>query len=313
MVSVNERTFLSSDGKRTVAYRVWEPCETPKAVLQIVHGMGEHIERYDGFARFMAENGYSVWGHDQTGHGNTMLTPDDYQHLEPGTGWRGLSEDVQTLHKLSEATHPGLPSVLLGHSMGSFVARAYLTRYSGEFRAVILSGTGQNPALMTKLGVLLAQIEMNKLGDHGRSKLLNSMCFGKYNKAFKPARTDFDWLTRDEKIVDAYVSDPKCGGIATTGFFFELMRGLQFISDPSNLEKMSKVTPVLFISGARDPVGGNGKGVNRAAELFRKAGVRDVTVKLWEDGRHEMLNELNRNEVYAYIADWLGSKAVIKA
>lgn len=301
MVIKQEFTFPSSDGVHTVAAAWWRPEGPPRGVVQLVHGISEHIGRYDSFARFLAEHGFAVVGHDHLGHGRTARNPSEFGWFADRDGWKHVVKDVRALRERVGAEYPGLPCFLLGHSMGSFVVRGYLMFWPGTVDGAILSGTGQEPAPTVALGKFLTGI-----GNPRKvNKLVNSLSLGAYNKKFAPNRTSADWISRDEQIVDAYVADPLCSFVPTAGMNHDMMGGLQFIAGKENLSRMDKDTPVYFFSGDKDPVGGMGEGVRKVCGFFRDAGVKDVTMKLYPGGRHEMLNETNRDEVYADVLSWL--------
>ncbi len=223
-------------------------------------------------------------------------------------GWFLTVEDMHRLYELANDEFPDVPYFLMGHSMGSFLARTFLINYPGELSGCILSGTGQQSLELCNLGILVAKAETLRLGKRGRSLLLNKLCFGKYNIRIKPNRTEYDWLTRDNEVVNTYFADNKCGGIHTNGIVIDMLGGIKYNSKLSNLKKMDFSTPIYFFSGEEDPVGDFGKGVIKAAASFQKAGCVDVTVKLYPDGRHEMLNEINKEEVFSDVLTWIESK-----
>lgn len=293
-----EFTFPSSDGEHQVHAVLWLPEGEPRGVVQLVHGICEYILRYDPFARYLTDHGFAVAGHDHLGHGLTAKGPEEYGFF---TRWDQLVEDVYTLRRSMGERFPGLPYFLLGHSMGSFVSRTYLIDHPGTLTGCILSGTGQESPAAVAAGRLLTGI-----GDpHQVNKLFYSLSIGAYNKKFKPTRTSADWICRDPKVVDAYLADPLCNFQTTAGMNHAMMGGLRYVADKANLAKMDKDTPVYFFAGDADPVGAMGKGVRKVAGWFREAGVRDVTVKLYPGGRHEMLNETNKEEVFADTLSWL--------
>ena len=299
-----EFSFPSSDGVHQIHGLWWLPEDrAPRALVQLVHGISEYMGRYDAFARFLADHGFAVAGHDHLGHGGTARDRTEYGYFSAREGWDHLVRDVKSLHDRMDRRFPGLPHFLLGHSMGSFVARTYLIDYPGTVTGAILSGTGQEAAPVVALGKLLTGF-----GDpHKVNQLVNALSLGAYNKQFKPNRTGADWISRDQSVVDAYVRDPLCSFLPTAGMNHDMMTGLQYIAKRENLAKMDPDTPVLFFSGDRDPVGGSGKGVKKVVGFFRDAGVKDITLRLYKDGRHEMLNEINRDEVYRDVADWLAA------
>ena len=298
MVIKQEFTFPSSDGVHTVAAAWWRPEGPPRGVVQLVHGISEHIGRYDSFARFLAEHGFAVVGHDHLGHGRTARNPLEFGWFADRDGWKHVVKDVRALRERVGAEYPGLPCFLLGHSMGSFLTRTLLFRYpDAGLRAAVICGTGWQPAPVLAAGLALCGLEKLRLGETGRSKLLANLMFGAYNRKFPDARTPNDWICSDPEVVAKYTADPLCGQDATVGLTREMLRGIRMIQKPANLQRMDKALPVFFIAGRSDPVGNMGRGVEKAAAAFRAAGMQDVACKLY-DGRHEILNEKNRQLVY---------------
>lgn len=301
-------TFKSCNSKTDIHVRRCTPDGEVKGVVQIAHGIAEHVERYDRFAAFLANNGFVVVANDHLGHGKSIADKSDLGFFAENGGWEFVVGDMRRLCRLTNDEYLGLPYFLFGHSMGSFLSRTFIIRFPDLLDGVILSGTGQQPPAIVAGGKLISCREIRRHGRRYVSDRLDRMAFGGYNKAFAPLRTDCDWLSRDTEAVDKYVADPLCGFKATAGLFSDLMGGIRFVSRSENLLRMRKELPVFFLSGDSDPVGENGKGVMRAYQSFLKAGMKDVTLKLYPGGRHEMLNELNYEEVHADILAWLGSK-----
>ena len=304
MTKILDFTYPSSDGHHTIHAMEWLPEGEARGVVQLVHGVAEYIARYDHVARFLNDHGYIVCGEDHLGHGGSA-TQDEYGYFARYDGWTLVTADVRTLRQIQGKKYPGLPYFMLGHSMGSFLTRTYLCRYPGELTGAILSGTGQESALTILGGKWLAELICRTRGDRCVSDLLDKLSLGSYNTKFKPNRTPVDWLSRDEAAVDAYVKDPRCGFKATAGMFRDMMGGLQFISKPKNLAQMDKTTPIYLFSGGEDPVGSFGKGVKKVYGYFDAQGVKDLRMKLYPGGRHEMFNEINREEVMADLLQWL--------
>ena len=284
----------------------WSPEGEPKAVLQIVHGIAEYIERYDGFAEFLTRRGFLVVAEDHMGHGQSIGT-DGVQGYFAG-GWFSAVADSYHLLEMTKAEFPDLPYVLFGHSMGSFMARTILCKYPDSgIDAAIICGTGWQPAFALPAVIKIVEGECKKVGETNPSARLQNLVFGGYNKRVEHPRTEFDWLTRDAKIVDAYIAHPLCGFTASTGLLRDMMTGILYIEQPKNLAAMRKDLPVFFIAGGDDPVGSYGKGVRKAADAFRKAGMTDVDVHIYPLCRHELLNEINREEIYGDILQWLSA------
>ncbi len=308
MPSLQEFTFLSSDGKHQVFARECVPDGEVRGVVQIAHGIAEYIDRYIPFMQFLAENGFVAVGNDHLGHGKTAQTDGERCFFGEEKGWDLVVEDMDRLRETEAKKYPDVPYFLLGHSMGSFLARTYIIRYPNALHGVIISGTGQNPGAVIAGGKLIAKLERSKHGANYPSMRINKMAFGSYTKRYENVRTSLDWLSRDPAVVDAYVADPLCGMPASAGLFLDMMNGLQYIWKSENLNRMNKAMPVFFYSGDMDPVGNYGKGVKKVYDRFLKVGMRDVLLKLYPEGRHEMLNEINKEAVYEDILSWLNSK-----
>lgn len=299
MTDFQEFTFLSSDGHTQLHGAQWTPADRePIAVLQIAHGVAEHILRYDDFARYLNDRGILVAGHDHLGHGKSLPEGGTPVYFGDGSTWETVVDDIHLLHDRLREQYPDLPILLMGHSMGSFLSRSYLIRYPGTVDAAIIMGTGWQPEMTIRGGLLLAGILSGLKGPDAVSKMVANMAFGAYNKAFgdKP-RTPNDWLSADTDNVDRYMADPLCGADATVGLFRQMLHGIRFNQRQSHLRQMDREMPVLFVAGDKDPVGNCGKGVRQTYDAFRAAGMRDCTLKLYPGLRHEILNEK------AYTAD----------
>ena len=311
MTDFQEFTFLSSDGHTQLHGAQWTPADRkPRAVLQIAHGVAEHILRYDDFARYLNDRGILVAGHDHLGHGKSLPEGGTPVYFGDGSTWETVVDDIHLLHDRLREQYPDLPILLMGHSMGSFLSRSYLIRYPGTVDAAIIMGTGWQPEITIRGGLLLAGILSGLKGPDAVSKMVTNMAFGAYNKAFgdKP-RTPNDWLSADTDNVDRYMADPLCGADATVGLFRQMLLGIRFNQRLSNLRRMDAQTPVLFIAGDKDPVGANGAGVRRTYQEFLRAGMQDCTLKLYPGLRHEILNEKGwQREIFRDIGLWLTAK-----
>lgn len=305
MTNFTEFTFPSSDGRHHSAAYLWTPEGEPRAVLQLVHGVAEHMGRYDHFARFLTEHGFAVCGEDHLGHGKTGAEDGKFGYFGEKDGWQLVTADVHQLRELMGKKYPGVPYFIMGHSMGSFLTRTYLCRYPGTVDGAILSGTGQEKAALVGGGKLLASLIGRMKGMDYVSTLVNDLSLGAYNKQFKPNRTTADWISRDTAVVDKYLADPFCTFIPTVGMYRDMLGGLQYISSSQALSQMDPDTPVYLFSGDKDPVGSNGAGVKKVHGYFQKYGTKDLTLKFYPEGRHEMLNETNKDQVYADVLAWL--------
>lgn len=308
MPSFQDFYFQSSTGRTSIHALKCVPDSKPRAVVQIAHGIAEHVDRYRPFMEFLADNGFVVAGNDHLGHGKSIRVPEEQGFFAEKDGWWRVVDDMDKLHDIMSNEYPELPYVLFGHSMGSFLTRTYLIKHPDKYDGVILSGTGhQSPALV--LGGNAAASVMAKLnGAMGDGAKLDSLAFGTYLNKIENPRTKFDWLSRDTEQVDKYIADPLCGFVGKIGLYRDMMQGIKFITDKKNIAQMNKEKPVYFMSGDGDPVGDYGKGVERAYKAFCDAGLHDVFMRLYPGGRHEMLNETNKEQVYQDILSWLNEK-----
>lgn len=293
-------TFTSRSGQ-TLEKAFW-PCRgKPKAVVQLVHGMAEHIRRYEKTAEALNQAGYAVVGHTHMGHGPFA---DRLGYFGPQNGWDTLIEDVHALRMETQKQFPGVPYVLLGHSMGSFVVRGYCLRYEKGLAGVVLSGTRHSPKAEVAAASAIAGLQCTLGMGQKPGKWLEKLSSGGNNKRYDDVRTPFDWLSRDREAVAKYVADPLCGFTFTVRAYRDMFEGLSRLY-PEKLGAMRPDIPVLLLSGDMDPVGGYGEGVKKVAQELRAAGVKDVSVQLYAGGRHEMFNELNKEMVWADLIAWL--------
>ena len=310
MTNMTEFTFLSTDGKTQLHGMRWEPeGGSVRAVLQICHGVAEHIARYDAFARYLNGLGIAVVGHDHLGHGLSLPEGGTPVYFGEGNTWNTVVDDIYVLHQRIRLWYPDVPLCIMGHSMGSFLTRTYLIRYPGTVKAAVIMGTGWQPKAVIAGGMSVAKAVGAVVGENGTSDLVTNLAFGAYNKLFAPNRTSCDWLSADEDNVDAYMADPLCGADATVGLFRQMLSGIRFNQRLSNLRQMDPRIPVLFVAGEKDPVGDCGNGVRRTYQEFRHAGVQDCTLKLYPGLRHEILNEkAQQQQIFEDIGQWLTSK-----
>ncbi|MDT2659728.1 alpha/beta fold hydrolase [Enterococcus hulanensis] len=300
---VEKFELLSVDQKTPLQAYQWS-CENPWAVLQVTHGMAEHLMRYEPLANYLNERKIAVIGHDHLGHGASVSeNPKGYFHDE--TLKHGLVQDLYQVTKWGKARYPNLPYFVLGHSMGSFVLRNYLYDYGEAIDGAILMGTGQQPVWLTRFGQKSAKLLGKLQGEKHHSKLIDQLAFGNMNRKIPKKRTDKDWLTTLSKEVDAYLADPNCGFLFTLSGYHELFSLIIRTQEPELLQKVPKKLPLLFLSGQEDPVGEYGKGVMKAAQSYRAAGVEQVTVQLYEKARHELLNESQKFTVFHDICIWM--------
>lgn len=305
-MSTDEFYYNSSDRKTKIHVIKWIPDNEIKAVLQISHGMLEHIERYNDFATYMAEHGILTVGNDHIGHGSSVLSEENRGYFAEDDGNSVLIEDMHTLMNIIKDENPNIPYFILGHSMGSFLTRQFITLYGNQISGAIISGTGQQPILLIKIGIFITKLIASFKGWKYRSKFVDFLAMGGNNNKFKPARTKFDWLTRDDEIVDNYISDSRINFTFTLNGFYNLFKSILLMNKRENLENIPKNLPMIFISGERDPVGNFGKEVSKAFNMYNNLGMKNISMKLYSGDRHEILNELDKKQVYDDIVMWIG-------
>lgn len=299
--------YDSRDGKSRLHAVRYTPDagEEIRCVVQIVHGMAEYIERYEEFAEFLTARGCVVTGEDHMGHGKSVDKTGKYGYFceqDPATV---LVRDVHRLKKTTQALYPGVPYIIMGHSMGSFITRNYMFRYGTGISAAVIMGTGMQPPALLKASKAVAYIEKFFCGPRHVSGLIDKLAFGGYNKRIENPASPFDWLSRDAERVRKYIADPLCGFVFTVNGFLTLFELISRLNLRENLERVPGTLPVYMVSGDADPVGDYGRGVEKAYESLRSAGVENISLKMYPGGRHELLNETNRDEVMQDIYRWI--------
>ncbi|MFT4096340.1 MAG: alpha/beta hydrolase [Rhodoblastus sp.] len=292
--------LTADDGARINVHR-WLPDGAPRAVIQIAHGLAEHAARYGRLAEALTARGFAIYADDHRGHGLTAPAG-ELGFFAERDGWRKCVGDLWSLNRRIAADNPGAPIILLGHSMGSFMAQDFVADHSDAIAGLVLSGSNGPPPAIAGIGRMIARIERLRLGARGKSALLQAMMFGEFNKPFKPARTDFDWLSRDEAEVDAYVVDPHCGFQFSNQLAIDLLDALGGLLKPERVARIRKDLPIYIFSGSDDPVGAN---LPALATAYRSAGLDNVEMRVYLGARHETLNETNRDEVTADLVRWL--------
>ena len=299
-MTASEFEFHADDGQRLFG-RPWQPEGRPRAVVQIAHGLAEHSARYARLGGALTAAGYSVYANDHRGHGPSAAAR-DLGHFADEDGWDKTVGDLWTFNRLIAEERPGAPIVFLGHSLGSLLGQQFVADHSEALAGAIFSGSNGKPPPIVTLGRLIARAERLRLGKRAKSRLIFQMWFGDFNKPFKPARTEFDWLSRDPKEVDAYIADPLCGFSFTNQLAIDVLDALPALSAPERLARIRKDLPIYVFSGERDPVGSNIQGLINA---LKGAGVTRLTARIYQGARHETLNETNRDEVTRDLISWL--------
>jgi len=322
---VEDCTWMQMDDGVLLFLRRWKTASKPKAILNIIHGMAEHSARYDTLAKRLVKEGIEVWAADQRGHGETSKNVKNdpgkggkLGHCANGDGFARVTLDSDIINKAIKKEYPELPVFLLGHSWGSFIAQNYIENYDGHssekkpgvekpvvLSGCILSGTRGPDGIKIALGSPFMSLLAILFGQQRKSRLAKALADGPYNKTFRPNRTSFDWISRDEKVVDAYVADPFCGKLCSVGFYRDMARALKRIHKAEEMSKIRKELSVYIFSGSADPVGDMGESPAALAVAYRHLGIKDLETVLYPDARHETLNETNREEVHGSLLSWL--------
>lgn len=297
--------YPSADGKTNIHAVLWLPEEKPIAVLQISHGVTEHILRYEAVAEYFTEKGFAVTGNDHIGHGTSIAENAEPMFFGTSGSWQWVVRDMCICKEKMRKRFPDIPYCLLGFSLGSFLVRTCLIQYPGTVDAAVLIGTGQIPAFQIAIAREVVKQEIHKVGEEHTSPVIKKLTFETYNKKFAPNRTEFDWLCSNDTALDDYIADSLCGEYLSSGLFRELLSGMAFTGKMENIRKMDMELPILLASGKQDPVGEWGKGVVRTYRCFKKAGMKDVKVKLYSGLRHDILHENKREEICNDIYVWM--------
>ncbi|WP_053228278.1 alpha/beta hydrolase [Spirochaeta cellobiosiphila] len=303
MMEKNQKITLTD--RTQLNLNVWMPNEgEAKGILQVIHGMGDHSLRYTAIGEYFSSKGYVVVADDHRGHGNSVSEDGELGHLNRGDS-HNLVHDEYEVSQWIKDRHPHLPLYVLGHSMGSFILRAYLKSYGDTIAGAIICGSSAPDLLRGWLGMIIAKFR--RLKDHGyrRDKFLNTMAFTNYNSKYENVKTDFDWICSDPEVVEQYIKDPYCGTLPTSGFFHELSQLVTLISKKGTVKSYPSHLPIMIIGGADDPLGEHGKGLPRLKQFLQNNGVRNVTLKLYDGGRHEILNEVFKEAVYQDVYTWI--------
>lgn len=297
--------YKSADVKTKIHAVEWLPEEEPKAILQIAHGVTEHILRYEEIAQYLTQKGIAVVGNDHLGHGTSIAKNSEPMYFGPAGSWNWVVEDIKTCMELTKKQFSNKPYYLLGFSLGSFVVRTYLIKYPGTVNGAIIIGTGQTPHLQITMAKYMANKEAKKVGEDHTSPVIKKLTFETYNKKFAPNRTEYDWLCSNNKALDEYIKDPLRGENMSAGLFREMLSGMDFVAKQKNINKMDKNIPILFLSGKEDPVGEQGKGVIRAYKSFKRSGIKDIDINLYENLRHDILHEDCKEQILKDMYVWI--------
>ena len=303
MNSSKERYIRSKDGK-DIFLRLWDNVKNPKGIVQIFHGMAEHSERYNEFADFLNSNGYIVCADDHRGHGKSLINGKVKGYIGEN-GFYKIVEDEKIITDIIKKEHEGLPLYIFAHSFGSFIGQEYITKYSREISGIILSGSAKQDGIDIKFGGFLAKLQNMIYQDKVEAKLIDKLSFGAFNNKVENRKTQFDWLSRNEAEVQKYIKDENCGFISPINFYYNMFNGLNNLYQKEKLFNIDLELPILVFSGDEDPVGKYGKSVEKLYNQYKSLGIKYVQIKLYEGGRHELLNEINKDEVYEFVYNWI--------
>lgn len=292
---------LTTTDQQPLNVRHW-PCENPKAKVHILHGMAEHCDRYAAFAEYLNQQNIEVIAHNHRGHGDRITANQPQGHFADSNGWQLVLDDVSTAQQVGNQE---IPLFILGHSMGTFIARAWCAQHPNKLAGLLLAGSNQQPPALFHAARALAKGLTLIQGKQHASGILNFLSFGSFNRAFKPTKTDFDWLCSDDKAVQAYVADPLCGFLCTTQFWHDFMGGLAYVTSQKGLNALNKHLPVYIFGGDKDPVGQMGKGLVLLERALVKAGNNKAQLKVYPNARHEILSEVNKDEVWNEAVEFL--------
>lgn len=309
-MTTKEFYFPSSNQKTNIHAVQWIPEGIPKAILQIAHGVTEHIFCYKELAEYFTEKGFLVVGNDHLGHGSSITKEMKPMYFGPEGSWEWVVKDIHTCMQMTKKQYPNIPYILLGLSLGSFAVRTHAICYPKAVDGIILAGTGQRKVIDLFFARFIAKLEAKKAGEDNTTPLIQKLTFEDYNKKFKPNRTKYDWLCKSEKGLDSYMEDPLRGEAMSAGLFCEMINGMLFTGRLKNQKKMDKEIPILLLSGDKDPVGEYGTGVKCACKSFKKAGIKDVSMKIYEELRHNIFLEDEKMSIFEDIYNWSKEKCL---
>lgn len=305
MINSTNGFIKGSEGK-DVFLRIWDDVEYPIGIVQVLHGMAEHSARYNDFAQFLNNKGYIVYADDHRGHGYSIAAGEVLGYIGDD-GFNNIVEDERIISKLIKKEYKELPLYIFAHSFGSFIGQEYIIRYSKEIDGIILSGSAKQDGIDVKAGRILASIQNRFFDSSSEAKLIDKLSFGSYNKKVGDQNTKFDWLSQDNEQVKEYMEDKFCGFISPINFYYHIFKAFEELYKVDRLKTISKSLPILVLSGGMDPVGKYGRSVKRLYNQYKDLDMENLTLKLFEGGRHELLNEINREEVFEFVYDWLSS------
>lgn len=296
----SRQMFIKGKDGQEIFLRIWDNVTKPKGVVQIFHGMAEHSGRYENFTNFLNNKGIIVFADDHRGHGETAIKNGQLGYLGKD-GFNNIVEDEYIITNYIKELYKDVPVYIFAHSFGSFIGQEYIIRYSSEVNGIILSGSAKNDGADVKTGIFVSTIQSKFISDRKAAKFIDNFAFGGFNKNIDNPKTKVAWLTRDEEEQKKYINDKFCTFVPTIDFYRNLFLGLHELYKIDRLKNINKKLPILILSGEKDPVGKNGESVKRLYEQYKNLEIEDVNIKLFEDCRHELLNEINKEEIMEFI------------
>ena len=300
--------WVNGINDKQIFLRFWDDVDHPIGVVQIIHGMAEHSKRYENFAHFLNRQGFIVYADDHRGHGNSLEDDEAFGYIGED-GFNNIVEDEKIISDFIKKKHKELPLYIFSHSFGSFIGQEYIIRYSNTIDGIILSGSAKQDGLDVRAGRVLASIQNKVFNDQSEAKLIDKLSFGSFNKTVDYQQTKFDWLSRDQQEVEKYIADDFCGFVSPINFYYYLFKGFKTLYQPDRLAGISKDLPILVISGDKDPVGKYGKSVKNLYQQYQDLDIKNISLKLFPNGRHELVNETNKEKIFHYIFHWLSTEA----
>ncbi|HHT50565.1 MAG TPA: alpha/beta hydrolase [Eubacteriaceae bacterium] len=297
-------SFIKANDGFKIFLRTWENVRDPKGIVQIFHGMAEHSGRYDDFANFLNSKKYIVYANDHRGHGLSLIENNVLGYVGKD-GFNNIVMDEKIISDFIKEKYKDLPLYIFAHSFGSFIGQEYIIRYSKDIDGMILSGSAKQTGIELKAGRMLASVQYKYLDNKLPAKLLDKLSFSTYNSKVADKKTKFDWLTSDAKEVDKYINDSLSGYISPIDFYYNMFKGFKELYKRDRLAQIRKTLPILILSGDKDPVGKYGKSITKLYNLYYNLNIEKLTLKLYPNGRHELLNEINKIEVYNYVYNWI--------
>ncbi len=308
----NQLFVMSNDGVTNIHKVIWEPDNEVFGIVQVIHGIAEHIDRYEELARYLTDRGMLVVGIDLVGHGLSTNNGNKKMYFGGEGSYNYVLEDINECYKNIKEMYPNVPYTMLGFSLGSLLLRTYLINYPNNLDGSIIVGTNMLGSYQISSGYSVVKKEARKYGEINATEKIRDLTYGLYNKKFKPNKTEFDWLSSNPQIIDLFINDPLCGDYITIGLYREMLSLMKYSGDKNYIKKMNKIKPILVLAGSDDNFGDCGKDSSKLADVFKKSGISDVSLKIYPSLRHDILHDIDSNIIYQDIYNWLNTKKLFK-